>query len=79
MTSTPYIHADDVQDILGGEEQLPAPGAEAVVLDLDRPLNAIVGDIIRLKLGQEGMTQTKAARQLGICRTTLWKYLKANG
>ncbi len=77
ITDAPYIRADDVLDTLAGEEQLPAPGGEAVSLDLDRPLSAIIGDIIRLKLGQEGMTQTKAAQQLGICRTTLWKYLKS--
>lgn len=77
VTNTAYIRADAVQMALRDEawqprtEDAPDPG-----MDLDRPLNQIIADVVRAKLSQEGMTQARAADELGICRTTLWKYLK---
>jgi len=78
LCDTPYIRAKDVQDALRQEMRrftIPSPAASAAV-NINQPLNDIIHDIIHLLLAQKGMTQERAARQLGICRTTLWKYLK---
>lgn len=57
-------------------EELPAKSAGGITINLNQSLEEIIADVIRVVLEQEGMTRTKAAEQLGICRATLWKYLK---
>lgn len=79
LTTTPYIRTKDVRDILETEHRLsrsaPISGS---VININQPLNEIITDVIHMVLAQEGMNQTKAAKQLGICRATLWKYLKSD-
>ncbi len=78
ITSTAYINVEDVRTVLNNEQQ-PIENSktdDTVPLDLNQPLNDIIHDLIQLILQEENMTQTKAAQRLGICRTTLWKYLK---
>ena len=78
ITSTAYINVEDVRTVLNNEQQ-PIENSktdDTVPLDLNQPLNDIIRDLIQLILQEENMTQTKAAQRLGICRTTLWKYLK---
>lgn len=43
---------------------------------MDRPLAHIERDIIRLVLEEEGDNQPKAAKRLGINRSTLWRKLR---
>ena len=77
ITTAPYIRADDVKDILHSQETAASESdLIGVPVDLSQPLNGIIADIIRFLLHQEGMNRTKVADRLGICRTTLWKYLK---
>ena len=76
VTSTPYITVSAILDILEAEPAPRVNGPGSAALNLDRPLNEIISDIVHIVLSREGMTQAKASRQLGICRTTLWKYLK---
>lgn len=77
MTDTSYIHTGSVRDVLNGEDRIASePAAEIGELNINRPLNDIIREIILMLLAQEGMTQSKAAEQLGICRTTLWRYLR---
>ncbi len=77
MTDTSYIHTGSVRDVLNGEDRIASePTAEIGELNINRPLNDIIREIILMLLAQEGMTQSKAAEQLGICRTTLWRYLR---
>ena len=77
ITTDPYIRSDDVKDILHSQETAAIESdLIGVPIDLSQPLNGIIADIIRFLLQQEGMNRTKVADRLGICRTTLWKYLK---
>lgn len=45
-------------------------------ISLDQPLNRITLDIIRTVLKKNNGNQSAAAKQLGIGRSTLWRYLK---
>ncbi len=84
ITRTPYILADDVQALLEKERGLAAPGggtaarssSGSVSLDLMRPLSEITMDIVHIVLAEKGGNQSAAAKQLGIGRSTLWRYLK---
>ena len=43
---------------------------------LDGPLSEITRCVIQAVLAEEGMNQSKAAKRLGISRSTLWRKLK---
>ena len=43
---------------------------------LDGPLSEITRSVIQAVLAEEGMNQSKAAKRLGISRSTLWRKLK---
>ena len=45
-------------------------------MDLHRPLEDINRDIIKKALADNQGNQSVTAKQLGISRTTLWRYLK---
>lgn len=77
VTTTPYIKTEQVRHSLKNEKR--QTGAQAVsrpFVDLRQPLDDIVFDIVNLVLAEENMNQTRAAKRLGISRTTLWRYLK---
>lgn len=77
VTTTPHIRTEDVRAILRTESRHTVISTPAnTSININQPLEDIIFDVINLVLSQENMTQTKAAKQLGICRTTLWKYLK---
>lgn len=77
VTTTPYIKTEQVRSILKNEKKQTAVEASSVSsVDLNQPLNDIVFDIVNLVLAEEDMNQTRAAKRLGISRTTLWRYLK---
>ncbi|MDD6363205.1 MAG: helix-turn-helix domain-containing protein [Lachnospiraceae bacterium] len=44
-------------------------------MDLNRTLDQITKDIIKTVLDRNDGNQSAAARQLGISRTTMWRYL----
>lgn len=77
ITATPYIKTEHVKDILKNEKKQTMTEISSISsVDLNQPLNDIVFDIINLVLAEEDMNQTRAAKRLGISRTTLWRYLK---
>lgn len=73
-TSTQHIEADTVQKVLEQEKRQHITVAPSN-FDYNRPLNTMIQDIVQIVLDQCGGNQTKAAKQLGIGRTTLWRYL----
>ncbi|KAF5036796.1 Propionate catabolism activator [anaerobic digester metagenome] len=77
ITTTSYIQKENVIEVLKTEDLLvqSKPTIDSTI-NLNQTLDKIITDVISVVLDQEGMNRTKAAQRLGICRTTLWKYLK---
>ncbi len=80
-----YIEEEQVRMILKVEsnaltpDQCHLPAASlATSLDLNRSLEEINYDIIRIVLKEEHMSREKTAARLGISRSTLWRILKTN-
>ena len=88
MTSSPYIDTETTTEILKKEilqEHAPAtqnlipveictPGK--TVVNLEQSLSDITKEIIQQVLDNCDGNQSKAARQLDISRTTLWRYMR---
>ncbi|XEC95923.1 PrpR N-terminal domain-containing protein [Paenibacillus tarimensis] len=73
-----YIEADALP-LLHGRKHTSARNMEETAvsgIDLDKPLEEIEKDIIRIVMEQENMNQSKAAKRLGLNRSTLWRKLK---
>lgn len=74
--SSAYINAESVNRTLTNERYTSAPPDTCgLPFDLNRTLYEIEVDIAKTVVAGLGGNQTKAAKQLGICRTTLWKLL----
>lgn len=82
ITSTPYISVQNVSALL--EKERASSSAENgqvnetrrhAELDVNRTLDEITCDIISQVLSQNRGNQSAAAKQLGISRTTLWRYM----
>ncbi|NLF28054.1 MAG: sigma-54-dependent Fis family transcriptional regulator, partial [Clostridiales bacterium] len=69
-----YITAEDVRTILSPRHAQAARPSDD--LDLSKPLPEIMRDVISLVLKQEDMNQTKAAKRLGISRSSIWRKLQ---
>jgi DNA-binding NtrC family response regulator len=80
ITITPYISTRDVNILIGKEITSSANNSahseNGSTLNLNRPLDEITREIIQQVLTETGGNQSAAAKQLGISRTTLWRYLK---
>lgn len=80
-TSSSYIRASSVKRVLDREAESREMWAQTATpssagnLNLSRPLEQIVSDIIHRVIEEKHGNQSAAARQLGISRTTLWRYL----
>lgn len=48
------------------------------MFDLNRTLDDINYDIIRIVLQEENMNRERTAKRLGISRSTLWRILKSH-
>ena len=76
LSQTPYIPKEIVQNVLDGEphmnNQVPASVSNALAEQTLAEMNA---DIIRNVLEKYDGNQTKAAKSLGISRTTLWRMI----
>jgi len=46
-----------------------------VSTDTSRTLESIIGEVVQQTVAAHGGNRAAAARQLGISRTTLWRYL----
>jgi transcriptional regulator with PAS, ATPase and Fis domain len=79
LTTTPYITSFSVSNLLDKEGRTIGNSYTKVdngtVLDLNRPLDQITEDIINKVLSEKNGNQAATAKQLGISRTTLWRYL----
>lgn len=79
VTTTPYITSISVSNLLDKERNTIGSNHTTVdngsVLNLNRPLEEITQDIINQVLTQKHGNQAATAKQLGISRTTLWRYL----
>ncbi len=82
-TNSSYINAVSVRKAIDQERQLWAAREESRKsssdsvrsVDLNRTLDQITKDIIKTVLDRNDGNQSAAARQLGISRTTMWRYL----
>lgn len=74
LTTGQYVKAETVSNILAKEARQYAPQI-ADSFNYDRPLSEMLHDIVKTVLAKCDGNQTKAAKQLGIGRTTLWRYL----
>ena len=74
---SPYIGPTAVQEVL--ERRRYACSPSEISISGDRNLEEIEADIIRLVLSEEGGNQSKAAKRLGISRSTMWRKIRENG
>ncbi len=77
ITTTPYISCENVGKLLNKEYSLPTDTGKEYYMNfnINRTLDQINKDIIQMVLKETGGNQSAAAKQLGIGRTTLWRYL----
>jgi transcriptional regulator with PAS, ATPase and Fis domain len=79
LTTTPYITSVSVSNILDKERStiggIHAAAFNGTVLNLNKSLDDITQDIINTVLSEKHGNQAATAKQLGISRTTLWRYL----
>lgn len=76
LTTTPYIQAETVQNVLEKETQQYVPCVSSI-FDYERPLSDMIHNIVKVVVSQCHGNQTQAAKKLGIGRTTLWRYLNS--
>ena len=70
-----YISADSVRKVLS--RLAPKRTANAMPgINLDRTLDEIERDIVRMVYESENMNQSQTAKHLGISRSTVWRLLK---
>ncbi|MCS7463681.1 PrpR N-terminal domain-containing protein [Paenibacillus doosanensis] len=70
-----YIDEELIAALEKRRTEQSQPGA-ARTLNLDQPLQSIQKEIVQLVLQEENMNQSRAAKRLGINRSTLWRMLK---
>lgn len=79
LTTTPYITSFSVTNLLDKErvnvEGKYTTSDSETALNINRTLNEITNDIIYQVLDKNEGNQCATAKQLGISRTTLWRYL----
>lgn len=80
LTTGPYIRSSLVVELLAKERALRAPHGAAPSTDnsgadTGRTLEEIISDAVQQAVAAHGGNRAAAARQLGISRTTLWRYL----
>lgn len=70
-----YISEEQVLALLEREKRKTPPVQETGI-DLERPLDEIIRDVVLRVYEAENMNQTHTAKRLGISRSTLWRMLK---
>ena len=81
MTTTPYIKSEEVIKVLGKERREKKLSRQAIGVELKdgnhlKTLEQLTKEIISYALQENGGNQSATAKQLGISRSTLWRYLK---
>ena len=73
----PYISAESVQRVLEKESRnQPPPASGELSVNINQSLEKISQEIATAVLREENMNHTKAAKRLGISRTTLWRMMR---
>lgn len=75
VTDSYYIRNTDVAEILSRERRLAAPVRQEETKLPSLTLKQIIRQAVEKALQENDGNQTAAARQLGIGRTTMWRYL----
>jgi len=75
-TSTSFVTADQVRSVLSQSDFTDMRAAEEQSINLNNNLVEITKDVISAVLKEENMNQSKAAKRLGISRSTMWRKLK---
>ncbi|MDO5546442.1 MAG: PrpR N-terminal domain-containing protein [Eubacteriales bacterium] len=75
ITDSYYIRNTDVAEILSRERRLSAPARQEDIKKPSLTLKQIIRQAVEQALQENDGNQTAAARQLGIGRTTLWRYI----
>ena len=72
-----FVTVEDVNTLFSQSNFKPSTTGNSPTIDLSKTLEEISIDIINLVLAEEKNNQSRAAKRLGISRSTLWK--KLNG
>lgn len=79
LTTSTYIRSSVVAELLDKERSLRRSAAPAAApVDTDRTLEEIISGVVQQAVTANNGNRAAAARQLGISRTTLWRYLSKN-
>lgn len=70
-----FISNEAVHRLLDTEKHTHPP-LESCSIDLNRPLDEIIRQVVRTVYLSENMNQTHTAKHLGISRSTVWRLLK---
>lgn len=76
VTTGTYVQSTTVAELLAKERSIRAAApAPAATPGTDRTLEQIIQEAVQQTVAAHGGNRAAAARQLGISRTTLWRYL----
>lgn len=76
LSDSYYINSNDVAVILNRERTMVENTSAPYVFPAGQTLEEIIHLAIKRTLAEHGGNQTATAQQLGISRTTLWRYMK---
>ena len=77
LSDGPYIRAGTVADMLSKERTLRAvPQPASARKPSEQTLEEVIRDVVQQTVAAHGGNRAAAARQLGISRTTLWRYME---
>ncbi|MGI6030038.1 MAG: PrpR N-terminal domain-containing protein [Eubacteriales bacterium] len=72
-----YVTEAEMEKILQGEQrQVSAAHAIGKNVDFTGTLDEIMNDVVRAIVEEEQMNQSKAAKRLGVSRSTVWRRMK---
>lgn len=76
LTTSTYIRSNAVAELLAKERTLHRSATPAAApVNSDCTLEEIIGEVVQQAVAANNGNRAAAARQLGISRTTLWRYL----
>ncbi len=79
LTDKSYISSEDILSIIDHENEAISPANHKIdSIEYGKTLKEIEYDIVNAILAQENMNQSRAAKRLGISRSTIWRIL-SNG
>lgn len=75
LTTSTYIRGSMVAELLTKERSKLRTATPAASVEPGRTLEEIISEVVEQVVADNNGNRTAAARQLGISRTTLWRYL----